>query len=194
MAAGADGARGQRPLVCDIHAAATRPSRLCDRSLDRRVCDLATWCRTQAESRPGSVARRPGRRGPAHQSADRRSGGAAADPAALRRISTDRRYHAAAVAGPARRHGEQPGAARPHPDRTAAADDRPAARPLRRLVRDGAAQPEHRAWPPWHLPRLHRAAAGCRRDGLRRGVLHPDPSDRPHQPQGPQQRAEGRAR
>ncbi len=86
---------------------------------------------------------------------------------------------------------------RPHPQRHHAAGRRPAARPRRRLVRDGAAQPGQRSGPPRHLRGLHRAPARDRSARIRCGLSHPHPSDRPHQPQGPQQcrhRQAGRSR
>ena len=67
----------------------------------------------------------------------------------------------------------------------------PAPRPVRRLVRAVPALPEPGAGPSRHLPGLHRAAAGHRRHGLRRGLPAADPPDRPELPQGPQQRARG---
>ena len=70
----------------------------------------------------------------------------------------------------------------------------PAAGAVRRLVRDGAAQPGHDRRPARHVQGLHRAPARRRGDGLRRGLFHADPSDRHDQPQGPQQCGDGGGR
>ena len=74
---------------------------------------------------------------------------------------------------------------------------RPAARQVRRLVRDVPALAERRSQPPRHLRRRDRAAALRPGHGLRCALLHADPPDRPRQPQGPQQHADpgaGRSR
>ncbi len=67
-----------------------------------------------------------------------------------------------------RRHGRKPAAHRPDAIAAVSIDRGPAAGAGRGLVRDGAAQPGPDAGPARHLQGLHRAAAGYRRDGLRR--------------------------
>ena len=102
---------------------------------------------------------------------------AAADPLGGRALAGAGRGDGA-LAGPPRRHAARQGAA---------AGGRPRARALRLLVRG--------------LPALlgrdqgrRGARARPRRDGLRRGLHDPDPPDRRHQPQGPQQHARRRPR
>ena len=111
---------------------------------------------------------------------------------AMRGLSADRRCRAAADRRIEGRHGREPVAARPDAIAVVSVRRGPAAGAQRRLVRDGAAQPGQDARPARHLQGLHRAPAGYRGDGLRRGLSHADPPDRPHQPQGPQQRGDAR--
>ena len=92
------------------------------------------------------------------------------------------------------RHGRKPVAARPDAVAAISVRGRPAAGALRRLVRDGAAQPEQDPRPARHVQGLHRAAARHRGDGFRRALFHADPSDRQDQSQGPQQCGDGRAK
>ena len=67
---------------------------------------------------------------------------------------------------------------------------RPAARQVRRVVRDVPALAERRSQPPRHVRRRDRAAALRPEHGFRCAVLHADPSDRPRQPEGAQQHAD----
>ena len=53
---------------------------------------------------------------------------------------------------------------------------------------------ERRSQPARHLRRCDPQAALCPRHGLRRALLPADPSDRPREPQGPQQQPDGAAR
>ena len=166
-----------------------------DRGLDRPVRHLARRDPAQGRRRPGGPLGRAvrGRRAARAGQAQGRRRQARDRPRAERAAATatrpqQTRWEAAlspeladAMERSQGRHGVH--AAR----EGAAAGGRPRARALRLLVRG--------------LPALlgrdqgrRGARARPRRDGLRRGLHDPDPPDRRHQPQGPQQHARRRPR
>ena len=187
--------RQQRPLVGPFVPDAAGPLCLRHRGLDRRIRHLAAWIRAQAESRRRPGGRRASRApacSPRRRPADR-------DAAAVifrqcedylqtgdrRRCSPDESQG---------RDGGEPVAARPDAIAAVSLRRRPAAGALGAWYEmvprsQGTIPGQHGTF-----ERLHRAAARDRRDGLRRPLSDADPSDRPDQPQGPQQRADRRGR
>ena len=100
----------------------------------------------------------------------------------------------AALVRRARGRCQQGPAVGPDPQRQLSVARRPPDRARRRLVRNDAAQPVVGPGPARHLRRLHRIALpDIAATGLRRPLSHAHPSDRPHQPQGPQQFAASRS-
>ena len=205
----ADGERKWReaelhPLDADINGVRwggsfvvdrARPLGVLDRGLDRRLRDLARRAAAQARSRPARPLGRAerGRRAPAGRGragegrrpqADRpRAPRARPTPRSSRPPSTTRRSGPSSTRRRAQRRAPRRHAARAAAD----ARGRPRPRALRLLVRG--------------VPALvgrdrgrRGAAAQARRARLRRALHDADPSDRAHEPQGPQQRAHRRPR
>ena len=200
VARGADGAPRQRPVGRPVPPGGEHPVRLHARGVAGCLPELGRGSPEAPGGRHGRDERAPrGRGAPARRPRARRGGRSPPARGAPGRVrGRDRRRPPCAPppqrggrGDPRRLSGPRGGdAVRPG----ARGGGGPTAGPVRRLVRAVPAVAEPGAGPTRHLPGLHRAAAGDRRHGLRRGLPAADPSDRPELPEGAQQRARGGSR
>ena len=200
MARGAHGAPRKRPLGRPVPPGREHAVRLHARGVAGRLPDLGRGSPEAPGSRHGRHGRAPrGRRPPAGRPGSRRGSRPPATRGAARRLRGHERRRPPGAPPPQRGGRGRPrhlsGPVRSDAVRPRARGGRgPAPGPVRRMVRAVPAVPEPGAGPARHVPRLHRAAAGHRGHGLRRGLPAADPSDRPELPERAQQRARGRPR
>ena len=176
MARGAHGAPRKRPLGRPVPSGREHAVRLHARGVAGRLPDLGRGSPEAPGSRHGRHGRAPrGRRTPAGRPRPRRGSRPPAARGAARRLRGDERRRPPGAPPPQRGGRGRPrhlsGPVRGDAVRPGARGGRgPAPGPVRRMVRAVPAIPEPGAGPARHVPRLHRAAAGHRGHGLRRGL------------------------
>src|SRR5215468_3283694 len=124
----------RRSLVRFLRTGRDRPTFLCNRGLDRRICDLAPWVRAEAEGGHGCNRRRDGRRRSVDQGRRDRPGGSRLDFKAIRALLTEWRCHGLAYRRVEGCDGREPSPTRPDAIATVSAHYRPAAGALWHVV------------------------------------------------------------